>query len=171
MGRIILTSFDEKEKYWVSSFLVFQCAFAVLVIVGATVSADHAPQYRPRPVYHHQPAPYHARPHYDTPAQYEYNYAVQDHYNNVDFGANEGRNGYATNGGYRVALPDGRTQIVTYTVADAYSGYVADVQYEGEAHYDKYKPSYKPAYKPVYHQSAYKPVYHHQPAYKPVYHA
>ena len=45
MGRIILTSFDEKEKYWVSSFLVFQCAFAVLVIVGATVSADHAPQY------------------------------------------------------------------------------------------------------------------------------
>ena len=29
---------------------------------------------------------------------------------------------------YRVALPDGRTQIVTYSIAYAYSGYVADVK-------------------------------------------
>ena len=32
-------------------------------------------------------------------------------------------------------MPDGRKQIVTYKVADAYSGYVADVRYEGEGMY------------------------------------
>ena len=30
---------------------------------------------------------------------------------------------------------------MTYTVADAYSGYIADVTYSGEARYDAYKPS------------------------------
>ena len=44
-------------------------------------------------------------------------------------------------------------QIVTYNVADAYSGYIADVKYEGVAQYPKYepKPAYHPAPKPVYH--------------------
>ena len=44
---------------------------------------------------------------------------------------------------FRVNLPDGRVQIVTY-VADA-NGYVADVKYEGEAQYPEYKPAYAPA--------------------------
>ncbi len=35
-------------------------------------------------------------------------------------------------GEYRVALSDGRTQIVTYT-ADHQGGFVADVKYEGSA--------------------------------------
>ncbi|XP_059079859.1 cuticle protein 19-like [Tigriopus californicus] len=87
-------------------------------------------------------------PSYDEPAKYEYQYAVADQYAGVDFNQNEARDGYATNGEYRVVLPDGRTQIVTYTVQDAYSGYVADVKYEGEAQYPEEKPSYKPAYKP-----------------------
>ena len=91
----------------------------------------------------YQPAPQYA----DEPANYAYNYAVADSYSGVNFGQNEARNGYATNGEYRVQLPDGRTQIVTYTVADAYSGYVADVRYEGEAKYPA-ESAYKP--KPQY---------------------
>ena len=42
-------------------------------------------------------------------------------------------------GSYRIALPDGRTQIVTYR-ADEY-GNVADVKYEGVAQYPE-APAY-----------------------------
>ena len=76
------------------------------------------------------------------------------------FEQNESRDGAATSGGYRVALPDGRTQIVTYTV-DPYSGYVADVKYEGAAQYPEEKPAYKPA---PYHPAPYHPApYKHAP--------
>ena len=66
------------------------------------------------------------------PANYNYAYAVADSYSGANFGATEARDGYATTGSYNVLLPDGRTQTVTYTVGDDYSGYVADVQYSGE---------------------------------------
>ena len=97
------------------------------------------------------PAPYQPTPTYkEEPAQYQFSWNVQDDYAQLNYGQDEERNGYATSGSYRVALPDGRTQIVTYTVSDAYSGYVADVTYEGEARYEP-APAYKPA-------SAYKPA-------------
>jgi hypothetical protein len=41
-----------------------------------------------------------------------------------------------------VALPDGRIQTVTYH-ADG-NGYVADVQYQGQAVYPEVKPVYVP---------------------------
>ena len=95
------------------------------------------------------PAPYTAPA--DTPAVYAYEYAVADDYSGANFAQNEKRDGYATQGEHRVALPDGRTQIVTYTVANADAGYVADVKYEGVAQYPEYKPTYAkaPAYKPA----------------------
>ena len=101
-----------------------------------------APQaaYAPAPAY--GPAPVYA----DVPPAYDYAYAVADQLSGADFGANENRNGYLTNGQYRVALPDGRTQIVTYNVADANSGYVADVKYEGQPiAYVAPRPAYAPA--------------------------
>ena len=44
-----------------------------------------------------------------------YSWAVKDDYSFSNFNAHEERDGYNTAGGYTVALPDGRTQIVTYT--------------------------------------------------------
>merc|ERR1712109_217367 len=108
-----------------------------------------APVYHPAPVVH-KPVHGYKEPAYDAPAVYGYEYAVADDYSKANFGQNEKRDGYATAGEYRVALPDGRTQIVTYNVADAYSGYVADVKYEGVAQYPEAKP-YHPAPAPAYH--------------------
>ena len=109
-------------------------AFIVLAIATLAV-ADDAPRYGYAP----------AAPAYDEPAVYAYNYAVDD-YNGAKFNAGEQRDGYATSGSYSVALPDGRLQTVNYKVADAYSGYVADVVYTGEPTYPAYtKPAYAPA--------------------------
>ena len=106
----------------------------------ACVAADHAPSYGP-PAYKEPAYP-------DVPPQYQYAYAVKDGYSYADFEASESRDGYNTQGSYRVNLPDGRVQVVTYT-ADG-NGFVADVKYEGEAQYPEYKPAYKPAPKPAY---------------------
>merc|ERR1712038_620805 len=129
------------------------------------VVAHPAPYHAPAPAPYHAPAPVHhaaayKEPAYDAPAVYGYVYAVADDYSKANFGANEARDGYKTSGSYRVALPDGRTQVVNYHVDDAYSGYVADVSYEGHAAYPPapvHKAAYKPA--PVYHAAPVKPVH------------
>ena len=74
---------------------------------------------------------------------------MSDSYSN-NFGHSESRDGYRTSGSYRVALPDSRTQIVTYTADE--NGLVADVKYEGEAVFpaEVPKPAYAPAPAPVY---------------------
>ena len=101
---------------------------------------------------------------------YTFSYGVKDEYTGASFSQEESRDNYDTAGEYRVNLPDGRVQIVSYTV-DEVNGYVADVRYEGESAYPKeaqkpapapaYKPSPVPAYKP-----APKPTYKPAPAYK-----
>ena len=81
-----------------------------------------------------------------APAYYSFDYAVKDDYTYVDMGHKEDRNGDNTKGSYFVVLPDGRRQTVTYYV-DGYSGYVADVSYDGYAKAYDYKPAYnKPSY-------------------------
>ena len=86
-----------------------------------------------RPSPDNRPASYNPAPSYaDVPASYSYDWAVNDDYSNNNYGQTESRSGDKTTGSYYVLLPDGRTQTVTYTVGDDYSGYVADVQYSGE---------------------------------------
>ena len=74
---------------------------------------------------------------------YNFAWAVKDDYTYNDYAHEEVADdkGYVK-GSYRVLLPDGRTQTVTYT-ADDNTGYVADVKYDGEAKYPSYD-SYKP---------------------------
>ncbi|XP_066966786.1 cuticle protein 7-like [Macrobrachium rosenbergii] len=74
---------------------------------------------------------------------FDFEYAVKDDYKGLDFGHNSNSDGKVVTGKYYVLLPDGRTQIVTYT-ADHYNGYQAEVTYEGEAKYPEPKP-YAPA--------------------------
>merc|ERR1719312_411809 len=128
-------------------------AVKVAPVVPVVAHPAPAPYHAPAPAPYHAPKPVHGykEPAYDEPAAYAYEYGVADDYSKATFSQNEARDGYATHGEYRVALPDGRTQIVTYRVDDAYGGYVADVKYEGVAQYPEYKPTYKPAPKPAYH--------------------
>ena len=120
----------EKRKYF----------FQIIIVITALLAIATAD--RPAP-YHPAPAPAYK----EAPAVYQYEYAVADEYSGANFGQNEHRDGYSTAGEYRVLLPDGRTQIVTYGTADAYSGNIADVRYEGVAKYEPYKPA--PVHKPA----------------------
>ena len=110
---------------------------------------------------HPAPAPSYLEPdHLAVAPVYNYEYGVNDgsHYGPV-FSARENRDNYNTAGEYRVNLPDGRVQIVSYSAGP--DGYVADVRYEGEARQPEleeeleyqqrkqYVPQYKP-YKRVY---------------------
>ncbi|CAL4096293.1 unnamed protein product [Meganyctiphanes norvegica] len=117
----------------------------------------HAPKHHaPAPSYHapapsyKAPAPSYHKPTYEEKAHpYDYAYAVKDDYTGNDFGHQETSNGDGSvYGSYRVLLPDGRTQVVTYT-ADHYNGYQAEVTYEGEAHYAPAPSYHAPA--PSYH--------------------
>nr|XP_023020354.1 pro-resilin-like [Leptinotarsa decemlineata] len=72
------------------------------------------------------------------PKSYEFGYQVKDDYTGTNYNRKESSDGNQVRGEYRVALPDGRTQIVTYW-ADWQSGFHADVRYEGEAQFpDQY---------------------------------
>ncbi|XP_076040794.1 uncharacterized protein LOC143025218 [Oratosquilla oratoria] len=78
---------------------------------------------------------------------YGFAFNVNDDYTGNSFGQSENADGKMVQGEYRVLLPDGRTQIVTYK-SDKTSGYVAQVKYEGTAVYPKTEV------KPTYPQSA-----------------
>jgi hypothetical protein len=108
-----------------------------------------------------------------APQPYSFEYDVQDKESYNDFLHSEKSDYNVVTGSYRVALPDGRTQIVTYR-ADK-DGYNADVKYEGEAKYPEYvEKQYKAASypAPAYSAPAYKAPEYKAPAYvAPVYSA
>merc|ERR1712215_520113 len=75
-----------------------------------------------------------------SPYHYEYN--VDDDKEYLHFGQEEEDDGTGNvHGHYHVQLPDGRLQHVKYYV-NGYSGYVAEVSYDGEAHHPSYHGSH-----------------------------
>ncbi|XP_063883977.1 DNA-directed RNA polymerase II subunit RPB1-like [Scylla paramamosain] len=135
-----------------------------VVLLSALLAATFARPDTLRPSYG-APAPSYSAPAPEAPPKYDYNYAVKDEYSGNDFGAQEARDGYDTQGSYYVQLPDGRLQKVTYTV-NGDSGFVAEVTYEGEAQYPQQSyasapaPSYGPAPAPSYKPAPTPPAYH-----------
>ncbi|KAI9559657.1 hypothetical protein GHT06_013662 [Daphnia sinensis] len=119
---------------------------AALIAVAAANSAYPSSSTYPTSSYN---TPSYSGSTYETyaPQPYSFNWAVNDYYGS-DYSHTESSDGKVTTGSYRVLLPDGRVQTVTYK-ADDY-GYTADVKYEGEAKYPT--ASYAaPAYSaPVY---------------------
>ncbi|XP_057369030.1 pro-resilin-like isoform X1 [Daphnia carinata] len=110
--------------------------FIVVAMLMMVAAAAAAPQSYPS-----EPS---AKPSYDeAPMPYSFDWNVKDDESKNDYGHKEISDGKVVTGSYRVVLPDGRTQIVTYKADE--NGYVADVKYEGEAQYPT--PEYKPASK------------------------
>jgi hypothetical protein len=85
--------------------------------------------------------------HHEPGMPFDFNYAVKDDYYGTDYSHNAVSDGDVVKGQYKVLLPDGRLQIVTYT-ADWKNGFNADVRYEGEARYPDQQPGGYPAAKP-----------------------
>ena len=70
-------------------------------------------------------------------APYNFSYKV-DNSDDSKYSRSQKSDGEKVIGTYRVALPDGRIQIVNYSAGA--NGYVAQVTYEGEAQYPTVKP-------------------------------
>ncbi|XP_063589858.1 cuticle protein 19-like [Penaeus indicus] len=89
---------------------MFTKAVVALALVAVAAAAPSLPAYGYAP-----------QPTYEVPAKYDFNYAVKDDYSGNDFGHQEARDGYDTQGSYYVLLPDGRLQktVVTLTLAAA----------------------------------------------------
>merc|ERR1739848_980905 len=69
------------------------------------------------------------------PRPFAYQYGVKDDYTGTTFDKAETQDNYGNvKGEYKVQLPDGRIQIVTYT-ADHENGFIADVKYDGIPQY------------------------------------
>ena len=109
-----------KFSYLYSEYVqVFK--FVVVLLVTHAVSA--ADQVGNGDGYGEEPNPYH------------YEYKVYDDKEYLDFGQKEEGDGKDNvQGYYHVQLPDGRLQRVDYHV-NGYSGYIADVKYDGESHH------------------------------------
>lgn len=106
---------------------------------------------------------------------YAFSYTVKDKASGDDFSHSQQQIDGAVKGSYKVHLPDGRMQIVSY-IAD-HNGYRADVKYEnehGQIVESSAAPAPVPTPVPVHHQQP-EPVqqeyYHQEPSPSPYYHS
>jgi len=101
----------------------------------------------PNPPSHYPPSypPHHSPPidYKSVPTNYDFVYSVHDSYSGDDHSHQEKKTNHLTQGQYTVKLPDGRTQVVSYTADD--DGYHPVVEYQGVAHYDHPHHHHHPA--------------------------
>ncbi|XP_071541412.1 cuticle protein 8-like [Panulirus ornatus] len=98
----------------------------LLLSLVAVAVADHRPSYNaPRFQYSSEEF---------GPARYSFDWAVNDPPSGNNFGQQESRDNDNTQGSYTVQLSDGRLQTVNYYV-NGDSGFIADVNYDGQARY------------------------------------
>lgn len=67
---------------------------------------------------------------YSSLGDYSFQYRVTNNDDSVQYSHEEDRSQDDTTGHYQVLLPDGRTQVVTYSIPDKDTGYLARVQYQ-----------------------------------------
>merc|ERR1712018_1078741 len=139
--------------------IIFSALVAATFALPTPAHPPPAPYAPPPPAYKPAPKPYHPAPYKEEklpPQPFAYQYGVKDDYSGASYQKSETQDAYGVVGGsYTVALPDGRTQIVTYT-ADHEGGFIADVKYEGVAQYPPepkegygYHPAPAPKYAPA----------------------
>ncbi|XP_047479838.1 cuticle protein 21-like [Penaeus chinensis] len=114
------------------------------LVAVAAVAADRRPTYSYGP-----PQDSFEYSEESAEAKYAFDWAVRHAYSGNDFGHQESRDGDRTQGSYYVQLPDGRLQTVKYFV-DGYSGFIPEVEYEGEARYDSAESREYGRPRPVY---------------------
>merc|ERR1712027_139075 len=147
-------------KAFISSLLV-----ATAIAAPANVGYAPAPApYAPAP-YHPAPAPYHEEK--IPPQPFAYEYGGADEYGR-HFAKTETQDEHGVvKGEYRVELPDGRVQIVSYH-ADHENGFIADVRYEGEAVPYVAEPVHHAVHAAPHHVVAHAPVVAHAAHHAPV---
>ena len=115
--------------------------------------SNGAPIFTPRS---YEPSPPHKYEEHPLPPQpYVYKYGVKDVHTGTSFDKHEEKDDRGNlQGSYRVNLPDGRVQVVSYR-ATPEGGYKAEVTYEGEPIYPPepaggYGNTYRKKYAPTY---------------------
>merc|ERR1712027_159383 len=138
----------------------FISSLLVATAIAAPAPAPYAPApapYAPAP-YHPAPAPYHEEK--IPPQPFAYEYGGADEYGR-HFAKTETQDEHGVvKGEYRVELPDGRVQIVSYH-ADHENGFIADVRYEGEAVPYVAEPVHHAVHAAPHHAAAHAPVVAH----------
>nr|XP_027221429.1 larval cuticle protein A3A-like [Penaeus vannamei] len=136
------------------SFKVFAFVALAVAVAARPETPSYSPPAHPAPSYAPpspsysapvRPSPSYAAPVYaDVPPQYNAQYNVNDDYSGNNFGHQEDRDGYNTQGTYYVQLPDGRRVQKVTLLRRRRLRLRGKVTYEGEAQYPAISPLHQP---------------------------
>ena len=117
-----------------TDLILFQIAVIAFALVAIAAARPDSFESRESYAYRAPSSESSEESYESSEAKYNFQWAVSDESSENHYGHQEARDGDDTQGSYYVQLPDGRLQKVTFHV-DGDDGYVANVEYEGEASY------------------------------------